>query len=1025
MSINLYKGNGAQSNRSNRCLLRAVMNTEETATEIKIIINYTVEKEVTNNWDDPRPTRYGILVYNASVNGDGEFSNKGQILQTKSISSFVDKSEAFTQEGTVTFSIEKTSKVQNYNGVTFLISDQPAIERDYDDTYLWTGQKGGSVNTARDSFSVTTLTIPVAYTPCVAPTLETEKNYPALGSVITLEWEGAQAGTSNPITGYKLRWKTTTDSEYSYSNTINNTESSGSTNWSVSSIDNSWEPGTKIEISIMTIGTVSGYDSEYSDPIEIIINTAPMWEADPVLNQTSFYKGFSGSIEASLRAKDGDEGDSVVYYYSTSNNFSNASVISDNTITISGDDSSLIYFWASDGKNESEVKTVGLSYYSIDPGSFKVSSNDTYIAGENNYSKSFTLTAGKPENISKYRFYYGRGIVPDQLLAEQQSEIYNISNIYELRPDNYPLPNTPWSFGVKFVYNIDGNETVSEMVEEVMTALPPVGEVVREEEVSYFSNKIICELPDTGINRLDIQTSPQSATTVSYEIDTTNNQIILDTSKLTNGVSYTFSILPYRNSQSGTTSTFSATKIYSLSFQNISFSAPMAFPHDYSEGDSTETFNLSFTYPFNNTSFENLIPADYGLTSVEDIKILVGYGNKTYNLSDNITLDNWRIDNSYNGQLVKSIPFDFFNTMVRDKQENLGIVDYTGQYPLTFSLTANGVTTSASTNFILNFDKAPEITGISITGFLEDKDNNIYLIQQGDILRYTITFKHYNSYAINTDINILRAKDEIDRKWSPYTSSQTDNWFSAQKLGAPESSTFYFEKEVGPITDSNYIGFSATLSSVGSSRGAGNTLEWNPDSLPVVSVKHVSPGLTISGGYYSDGEVGFNYNFSQDDKGIYVLERQNNYSLSSILELSTEPSFPTLIPEPPDLSLTYNSSSIGTQKIEYDNFPEDSTFIYARVKTTTGGGDIKPRFFYSNVLTIFKETPTISYRKNYLGINYKLPTSIEDNSPYKDAILVIGETSGRNKIHYVGASGLGQICGFIIKGGTWDPETNE
>lgn len=863
-----------------------------------------------------------------------------------------------------------------------------------------------------------TIELEAFYTFCSAPTsLISNEDIPAQGSAITLNWEGAQAGTSNPITGYRLRWKANTASEYSYSNKINNTGSSGSTKWTAG-----WAAGTKIEISIMTIGTVSGYDSEYSDPIEITINTAPTWETDPVLSQTRFYKGFSGSIEASLRAKDGDEGDSVVYYYSTSNNFANASEISNNTITISGGDPSFIYFWASDRKNQSEVKTVELSYYLIDPGNFEVSSppNSTYTADEVEYHKSFTLTAEKPENVLRYRFYYGRGTVPDQFLVEQPSETYNIPNIYELR--YYPLPNEPWSFGVEFVYNVDDNETVSSMAKKVMTVLPPVGQVVRKGEVPSFSNEIICNLPDTGINRLDIQTSPQSATAVSYEIDLTNNQIILDTSKLTNGVSYTFSILPYRDSQSGITSTFSATKIYSLSFQNISFSRRIAYPHDYSKEESGGTFDLYFTNPF-----ASLQPSDYGLNDAEDIEILVGYGNKTYNLSDNIVLDKWKDDDdNYNGFLVKTIPFNFFNTMVApddpENSENLGIVDYTGQYPLTFSLTANGVTTSASTNFILNFDKPPKIT--KITDFLVSSNNNISLIQQGDELAYTITFDYYNSYSINTNINISRAENKIDRRWKPYTSSQTDNWTSAQDLGVPKSGEITLYKKVEQITESNYINFSVTLSSIGSSNGDSNTVEWNPVNLPV-SVKHVSPELTISGGYYSDGEIGFNYNFLQTDKGIDVLGDQDDYSLSSVLELSSDPSFPELTPESVGLTLVYNSSPIGTQKIEYGNFPEDSTFIYARVKTTTGGSGITPRIFYSNVLTIFKETPTISYRKNYLGINYKLPTTTGDDTPYKDAILVIGETSGRNKIHYVGASGLGYICGFIIEGGTWDTETNE
>ena len=126
---------------------------------------------------------------------------------------------------------------------------------------------------------------------------------------------------------------------------------------------------------------------------------------------------------------------------------------------------------------------------------------------------------------------------------------------------------------------------------------------------------------------------------------------------------------------------------------------------------------MYFTNPF-----ASLQPSDYGLNNAEDIEILIGYNGRNYNLSQNtnLHLSEWN-STVYNGYLSKSIPLNFFNIITAT--ENLGIVDYTGQYPLTFSLTAGGVTTSASRSFTLNFDKAPEITGFSVSS-----ENNINLI---------------------------------------------------------------------------------------------------------------------------------------------------------------------------------------------------------------------------------------------------------------------------------------------------------
>jgi hypothetical protein len=67
---NLYTGSGAESNRSDKLLLKAVMTVGEGTTTVTVRIDYTIDKTTTTNFTDAG-TRYGILVKNATVNTNG------------------------------------------------------------------------------------------------------------------------------------------------------------------------------------------------------------------------------------------------------------------------------------------------------------------------------------------------------------------------------------------------------------------------------------------------------------------------------------------------------------------------------------------------------------------------------------------------------------------------------------------------------------------------------------------------------------------------------------------------------------------------------------------------------------------------------------------------------------------------------------------------------------------------------------------------------------------------------------------
>lgn len=120
----------------------------------------------------------------------------------------------------------------------------------------------GSAGSNYYSAYVVCPTLLVGITACKAPTNITATSYnPAPGTGVTIQWTGAEAGVSNPITGYEL-YRVTGPDPTDFSTlvaTIETTETSGSysTTFNLS-------VGEKNYFRVKTLGTVDGYDSGLS-----------------------------------------------------------------------------------------------------------------------------------------------------------------------------------------------------------------------------------------------------------------------------------------------------------------------------------------------------------------------------------------------------------------------------------------------------------------------------------------------------------------------------------------------------------------------------------------------------------------------------------------------------------------------------------------------------------------------------------------------------------------------------------------
>ena len=143
-----------------------------------------------------------------------------------------------------------------------------------------------------------------------------------------------------------------------------------------------------------------------------------------------------------------------------------------------------------------------------------------------------------------------------------------------------------------------------------------------------------------------------------------------------------------------------------------------------------------------------------------------------------------------------------------------------------------------------------------------------------------------------------------------------------------------------------------------------------------------------------------------------------------------------------DDSITGVIEEEGSVKFEYNNDNWDNIYIAPKAKITVNAKVEDEPIYFSEKTTqkqnylymvCYNISPTVSYRKNHIGIN----TNRLDESTYNQAVAVIKQHNSRNQIIFSGASRdtddsttqdksatldlttMG-LTGFIVDGGSWD-----
>lgn len=134
----------------------------------------------------------------------------------------------------------------------------------YPDSYPPKGFVNSVLNSGAITFSslLLTVTYTLPYTACTPPTtLSTPTGFANPGGTTRLSWSGQQAGTGNPITGYKVYRAGAPDGTYSLL---------GTTEDDYYDVPCPTPQGNVNYFKVRTLGTVEGYDSEISSAYEAV-----------------------------------------------------------------------------------------------------------------------------------------------------------------------------------------------------------------------------------------------------------------------------------------------------------------------------------------------------------------------------------------------------------------------------------------------------------------------------------------------------------------------------------------------------------------------------------------------------------------------------------------------------------------------------------------------------------------------------------------------------------------------------------
>ena len=908
-------------------------------------------------------------------------------------------------------------------------------------------------------------TISYAYTNCLAPTSVTASGIVAPNGEVTVSWSGASGGVSNSISGYDVYWRITSEGyapstgTNSGSKSVSTTSSSGSTKINIGAATR----GHTIVFGVVTKGSAgSSYYSGITTGGSVKVNNLPTKPLGGTVSPT-LVPASGGIVTFNITPGTDSDGQTVGLKYATS--ATGAKTPCASSFSLSGVGAGTYYFWSNDGLEDSaDYYTVSVSSNTKPTITIKVTgtqletvntlSGATYIL-----NPTITLTKGnngqQDNNTYNYYIHYStdNSSWTKKTLWENDSSL--TKTIDDVRALGYftNLATTSYYYYFSATRNdgMDTSNAVNTSSTKYYASKRPsllgmyntqnYQNIDLSEFQGYFSKALSFKFQrDTGYNSLKIFNGSTQVATISLTAATDGLRGQWLGINLSKGqYSFTGELGHAANNFYTTKLDLGKTfKIENLEAKNLTASA------DFQVYTPNVTYDFSIYNTFNTTYDKlNEIYKDYGISDISNsfyAKLTVDSATgktQALTIAQRTTNGNSTTDDTLYFSLTAAQLYAMLPTISNKNK--------TYQGTLTVGFTdVFGTDTSTSINYTINYGVTPQVASCSIKVNNSKEVNTWEYLKEGMPLTISGTVKSYNTNP-KIQIQINRIKNGVESGYvnfgSPIDlaskSSSISNTTPSQ--GTPTTYTFSNQKivTVGELIELDYqVNFRVKIIT-----DADSKYHYTGSKLYAGDVKvcgHTSQGaVTLNEADYSSTEVTratsyLNYRYTNNHPGALTITDNSNYSLTLTAKLeyrniaNTDWNGASSV----DIgisSLTSFLSYSGTRRSVVFVFPEDAdAFVCRLVLTTTQivtNGTEKyttTKTVYTNEQAVYNVLPTVSYRKNLLGIN------ASNLNNYDNAVIVVGEHSSKNIIYLVSSTGVkkintstGELDGFIVDCGTW------
>ena len=929
------------------------------------------------------------------------------------------------------------------------------------------------LDSALTSFnSVTIPTKSYAYTKCSAPTSVTASGIVAPNGEVTVSWSGASGNTSNSISGYDIYWSITREGSVPSTSTYTNKTSISSTSGSGSAkinIGNATR-GYTVVFGMVTKGTAgSSYYSGIATGGSVKVNSLPTKPLGGTVSPT-LVPASGGTVTFNITPGIDSDGQTVGLKYATSATGTKTTCASSFSLSKVGQGT--YYFWSNDGledsdeyitisvqKNEKPTITIEVSGPTCE--TVNILSDAEYVL-----NPTITLTQGNDgqQNDNTYNYYIhyrekNSTTWTTKVLWEKDSSL--VKTINDVRSLGYftNLAETGYYYYFSATRNdgLDTSDAVNTFSKPYYASKYPsllgmyntqdYKDIELSDFQGYFSKALSFKFErDTGYNSLKIFSGATQVGTISLAVTPDDDDLRGQWTNinLTKGP-YTFTGELGHAANNFYTSKLelgTSSKIENLEAKNLSASA------DFQVYIPDLTYDFSIYNTFNTTYDKlNEIYKDYGISDISSsfyarLTVDSAMGKKQpLTIAEQATNGSLTTVDTLYFKLTAEQLYLMLPPEISNKNKT-----YQGTLTVGFK-DVFGNDTSTSTNYTIDYGAIPKVTcSIRVN---DNKEVNTWeYLKEGMPLTIDGTVESYNTNP-KIQIQINRIKNGVESGYvnfgSPidlaFNSSSFSNTTPSQ--GTPTTYTFFNQKiiTIGELTELDYqVNFRAKVITDADSKYHYTGSELYLENIKVCG--HTSQGaVTLNEADYSSTEVTratsyLNYRYTNIHPGaLTITDNDNkNYKLGLIVELQyrdiTESGYsPNNIIKTGLETVEDFKKQSGQKRQTTFSFPENADALVCRLVITTeqtvSNGDeeyITTKTVYTNEQAVYNILPTVSYRKNLLGIN---ATNL-NREELKNAVLVIGEHSSKNIIYLVSSTGVkkidtftGELDGFIVDCGSW------